>query len=64
MEHKRLAPALRSQQPLSVTVSAVRALFEGSNATHDVWLSLAWSAGIAIVFFVVSYSLYRRAAAT
>ena len=50
-------------QPLSITVSAVRALFESGHATHDVWLSLAWSAGIAIVFFVVSYSLYRRAAA-
>lgn len=50
-------------QPLSVTVSAVRALFEGGGAAHYVWLSLAWSAGIAVVFFVISTRLYHRAAA-
>jgi ABC-2 type transport system permease protein/oleandomycin transport system permease protein len=50
-------------QPLSVTVSAVRALFEGGPATHFVWLSLAWSAGITVVFFLTSYGLYKSAAA-
>ena len=39
-------------QPLSVTVTAVRALLEGGPAGHWVWQSLAWSAGITIVFFV------------
>jgi ABC transporter DrrB family efflux protein len=51
-------------QPLSVTVSAVRSLFEGGSAAHDVWLSLAWSAGIAVVFFLIADNLYKRAAAT
>lgn len=49
--------------PLSVTVSAVRQLFEGGAAAHDAWVSLAWSAGITVVFFLTSYALYQRAAA-
>jgi ABC transporter DrrB family efflux protein len=52
-----------NNQPLSVTVSAVRALFGTGTAGHDAWLSLAWSGGIIAVFFVTSYALYQRAAA-
>ena len=52
-----------NNQPLSVTVSAVRKLFEGGAAASDAWLSLAWSAGMTVVFFLVSYALYQRAAA-
>jgi ABC transporter DrrB family efflux protein len=48
-------------QPLSVTVSAVRALLEGGAAMHWVWQSLAWAAGIFAVFFTVSIWLYRNA---
>jgi ABC transporter DrrB family efflux protein len=50
-------------QPLGVTASAVRELFEGGAATHDAWVSLAWSAGITLIFFATSYALYQRAAA-
>ena len=57
-----LQPFARNQ-PLSVTASAVRALFENGAAAHDAWLSLAWSAGITVVFFLTSYVLYQRAAA-
>jgi ABC transporter DrrB family efflux protein len=48
-------------QPLSVTVSAVRALLEGGAAAHWVWQSLAWAAAIFVVFFTVSIWLYRNA---
>ena len=48
-------------QPLSVTVTAVRALLEGGPAGHWVWQSLAWSAGITIVFLVIALRLYRTA---
>ena len=48
-------------QPLSVSVAAVRALFEGGSPGHLVWQSLAWSAGITIVFFVIALRLYRDA---
>jgi ABC-2 type transport system permease protein/oleandomycin transport system permease protein len=50
-------------QPLSVTIAAVRALLEGGPAGHWVWQSLAWSAGILIVFFAISLQLYRNTAA-
>jgi hypothetical protein len=29
----------------------------------DAWLSLAWSAGITVVFALTAYVLYQRAAA-
>lgn len=50
-------------QPLSVTVSAVRALLEGGPTWHWVWQSLAWSAGMVIVFFALALRLYRSATA-
>jgi ABC transporter DrrB family efflux protein len=53
-----LQPFARNQ-PLSVTVAAVRALFEGGPAAHWVWQSLAWSAGILLVFFAIALRLYR-----
>jgi ABC transporter DrrB family efflux protein len=57
-----LQPFARNQ-PLSVTTSAVRALFQGTAAANDAWLSLAWSAGFTLVFFLTAYALYQRAAA-
>ncbi|HXR13742.1 MAG TPA: ABC transporter permease [Solirubrobacteraceae bacterium] len=48
-------------QPLSITVAAVRALLEGGPAASYVWQSLAWSAGIFIVFFTIALRLYRDA---
>jgi ABC transporter DrrB family efflux protein len=50
-------------QPLSVTVSATRALLEGGPAAHWVWQSLVWAAGILLVFFVASLRLYRNSTA-
>ncbi len=54
-----LQPFARNQ-PLSVTVAAVRALLEGGPATHYVWQSLAWCAGILLVFFTIALRLYRN----
>jgi len=47
-------------QPLSVTVSAARALLEGGPAAHWVWQALAWTAGIFVVFFALALWLYRN----
>jgi ABC-2 type transport system permease protein/oleandomycin transport system permease protein len=49
-----------NNQPLSVTVSAVRALLLGQPAGHWVWQSLAWSCGITVAFFALSLHLYRN----
>jgi ABC-2 type transport system permease protein/oleandomycin transport system permease protein len=54
-----LQPFARNQ-PLSVTVSAVRALLEGGAATHWFWQALAWAAGIFVAFFAISIALYRN----
>jgi ABC transporter DrrB family efflux protein len=48
-------------QPLSVTIAAVRALLEGGSAGHWVWQSLAWSTGLTVVFFAIALYLYRNA---
>ena len=53
-----LQPFARNQ-PLSVTVAAVRALLEGGPAGHWLWQALAWSAGLLALFFTVSLRLYR-----
>ena len=53
-----LQPFARNQ-PLSVTIAAVRTLLEGGAASHWVWLSLTWSAGILAIFFSVAIHLYR-----
>jgi ABC-2 type transport system permease protein/oleandomycin transport system permease protein len=55
-----LQPFARNQ-PLSVVIPAVRALLEGGPAAHWVWLSLAWCAGILVVFFAVAFWLCRNA---
>jgi ABC-2 type transport system permease protein/oleandomycin transport system permease protein len=47
-------------QPVSVTISAVRALLQGEPAHNWVWQSIAWSAGIFVVFFMVAVHLYRN----
>jgi ABC-2 type transport system permease protein/oleandomycin transport system permease protein len=49
-----------SNQPLSVTVAATRALLEGGPAAHWVWQSLVWAAGFLILFFAASLHLYRN----
>lgn len=49
-----------NNQPFSITVDAVRALFAGGDVHDLVWRSIAWSAGIFVVFFVLAVRLYRN----
>jgi len=54
-----LQPFARNQ-PLSLTVTAVRHLLEGGPANPWLWQALAWSAGILLFFFTVAWHLYRN----
>jgi ABC-2 type transport system permease protein/oleandomycin transport system permease protein len=54
-----LQPFARNQ-PVTVTVNALRALFGGGPAWHWVWLSLVWAAAVIGVFFLTSLAAYRR----
>ncbi|MGD0394193.1 MAG: ABC transporter permease [Acidimicrobiales bacterium] len=57
-----LQPFARNQ-PLTVVVNSVRALFEGGPLYHELWQAIAWCTTILVVFFIVSLNLYRRATA-
>ena len=50
-------------QPATITINAVRALFQGGPVYHYLWRSLLWSIGIFVVFLIVSLNLYRKATA-
>jgi ABC-2 type transport system permease protein/oleandomycin transport system permease protein len=50
-----------AHQPVSVTASAVRALALGGPTTSYVLQSIAWSAGILLVFAPLAVRRYRRA---
>jgi len=50
-------------QPATVTINGVRALFQGGPVYHYLWQSMSWSIGIGIVFLIVSLNLYRKATA-
>lgn len=52
--------AFASVSPITVTVNSVRALALGGPLAHWLWQSLAWVAGILIVFVPLSVYLYRR----
>jgi ABC transporter DrrB family efflux protein len=53
--------AFANHQPVSVTASAVRALTLGGPTASYVWQSLAWMAGILLVFAPLAVRRYRRA---
>jgi len=47
-------------QPVTSIVDTVRALFAGEPAGTDIWIALAWLAGILTVACAVAGVLYRR----
>ena len=54
--------AYASHQPVTATISAVRALVLGGATAERVAVALAWTTGITVVFAVLATTRYRRAA--
>lgn len=52
--------AFGTHQPVNALVTAERALITGGPAAHDAAVSLAWSAGIFLVFAVIATRSYAR----
>jgi ABC transporter DrrB family efflux protein len=57
-----LQPFARNQ-PASVTIDAIRALFEGGPVYHDLWQAAAWCGAIFLTCLLTSLALYRKATA-
>jgi ABC-2 type transport system permease protein len=55
--------AVAEHNPITTMVDAARALFLGTEAGNDVWLSVLWTLGIAALFGTLSVWRYRRAIA-
>jgi ABC-2 type transport system permease protein/oleandomycin transport system permease protein len=53
--------AFAENNPITTMVDATRALFVGTEAGNDVWVALAWTAGVTAVFSTLSVWRYRRA---
>ena len=52
-----------AHQPVTVTIDALRALFDGGPVFNNLWQAISWCVGIFLVFLVVSLNLYRKATA-
>ncbi len=53
--------AFANHQPVTYVVNAMRALALGGPIAADLWWSIAWLAGIFIVFAPLAVRAYRRA---
>jgi len=52
---------IAEHNPFTTMVNAVRALFVGTPAGNDIWLSVLWGLGITLAFGLLSVWRYRRA---
>ncbi|GAA4204325.1 multidrug efflux ABC transporter permease LieB [Streptosporangium oxazolinicum] len=52
--------AFAEHQPVTSIVNAVRALFAEQPVGTDIWVALAWCAGILVVAYVFAMRTYRR----
>jgi len=56
----RVVRAFAEHQPVTSIVNAIRNLFTGQPVGGDIWVALAWCAGILIVAYVFAMATYRR----
>jgi len=53
--------AFAEVNPFTVATDAIRALWVGTPAGDDVWLSVVWSVGLIAIFAPLSTARYRKA---
>jgi ABC-2 type transport system permease protein len=52
--------AFAEHQPVTSIVDAIRSLFTGQPLGNDLWIALAWCAGLLVIAYGVAMSVYRR----
>jgi ABC-2 type transport system permease protein len=52
--------AFAENQPVTSIVDTIRALFARQPVGHDIWIALAWCAGVLVVAYVLAMMAYRR----
>ena len=52
--------AFAENQPVTSIVNAIRALFEQQPVGGDIWIALAWCAGILLIAYAFAMVAYRR----
>lgn len=56
----RVVRAFAEHQPVTSIVNAIRNLFTDQPVGSDIWVALAWCAGILVVAYIVAMATYRR----
>ncbi len=60
-----MTPVLRGfaeHQPMTPIIESLRSLLTDGTAGPDIWIAVAWSAGILVVSYTLALRLYRRRA--
>ncbi|MCK2238559.1 MULTISPECIES: ABC transporter permease [unclassified Crossiella] len=52
--------AFAEHQPVTSIVNTIRGLFTQQPAGNDIWIALAWCAGILLVAYLLATATYRR----
>jgi ABC-2 type transport system permease protein len=52
--------AFAENQPVTAIVDAIRALLDQQPVGNDIWIALAWCAGILVVAYAIAMRVYRR----
>jgi ABC-2 type transport system permease protein len=63
---KSMPPVVRAfaeNQPVTSIVESIRALLSGHPVGNDIWIALAWCAGIMLAAYIFAIRAYKRKAA-
>jgi ABC-2 type transport system permease protein len=52
--------AFAEHQPVTSIVDTIRALFTGAPVGTDIWVALAWCAGMLVVAYFLAMATYHR----